>query len=454
MSSPFAGRSPLAGCSPVQRAYRYRFYPTAKQRLQLEGWFGAARWVWNRCLEFRTKAYRRRGESVTGVDFSRLLTRLKHTARYGWLRETPSTVLTQKLRDQDRAFANFFAGRAKYPRFRKRRTTQAIRLQLDQRQVHRTFDANDRRLVIPGLGPVKLKWSRRPNCAQCTDAPGCPHCPKPKTVTVRRDAAGRWFVSFTVEEALRTAGDAAPNLLVAVDLGLKDFITDSRGGTVAPYRALTRRLRGLRRASRTLSRRRRGSGRWHAQRRRVARLHAKVADARSNFLHHVSRRLVDENQVIVTETLNVRGLLRNRRLARAIADAGWGELVRQIAYKAEWAGRDHVQVDAWFPSTKRCSACHAVGEDLTLAHRHWTCEACGARHERDVNAARNLAQEGLRLLNEHRPGGTRLLRVEGETPGDVTALAAAEPAPVETRTVPCGAQAPTRRRRYGTAEAA
>ena len=145
--------SSLAACSPVQRAYRYRFYPTAEQRLSFEAHFGAARWVLNRALEYRTKAYRRRGESVTGVDFSRLLTRLKRTARYGWLRDTPSTVLAQKLRDQDRAFANFFAGRAKYPRFRKRRTAQSIRFQLDQRQVHRTFDANDRRRVHVQGGP-------------------------------------------------------------------------------------------------------------------------------------------------------------------------------------------------------------------------------------------------------------------------------------------------------------
>ena len=432
----------------MQRAYRYRFYPTAEQRLSFEARFGAARWVWNRALEYRTKAYRRRGESVTGVDFSRLLTRLKRTARYGWLRDTPSTVLTQKLRDQDRAFANFFAGRAKYPRFRKRRTAQSIRFQLDQRQVHRTFDANDRRLVLPGLGPLRLRWSHRPRCSDCTDAPGCPHCPKPKMVTVKRDAAGRWFVSFMVEEALRAAGPA-PNPVVAVDLGLKDLLTDSGGGRVAPLGALQRRLRGLRRAQRVLSRRRRGSGRWHAQRRRVARLHARVADARANFLHHVSRRLVDENQAIVTETLNVRGMLRNRRLARAIADAGWGELVRQIAYKAEWAGRVHVRVDPWFPSTKRCSACHAVREDLTLADRRWRCRGCGTGHDRDVNAARNLAQEGLRLLNKQRPRGLgRSMRVEGGPSGGVPAQAVNEPAPGETRTDS------TRLKRYGTAEAA
>ena len=292
----------------ITRAYRYRFHPSHEQRQALESCFGASRWVWNRSLEYRTKAYRRRGESVTGVDFSRLLTRLKATRRYGWLRDTPATVLTQKLRDQDRAFRNFFDGRAKHPRFRKRRTAQSIRLQIDRRQVHRTFDANDRRLVLPRLGPVKLRWSRRPYCADCTDAPGCAHCPKPKTVTVRRDAAGRYFVSFTVEEALHAPALRAPdcavaNRIAAVDLGLKAFVTDSGGHTVPPYRALALRLQQLRRAQRVLSRRRRGSGRWRAQRGRVAKLHARVADARSNFLHHVSRRLVDENQAIVTVSL-------------------------------------------------------------------------------------------------------------------------------------------------------
>ena len=444
----------------ITRAYRYRFYPSHEQRQALDGSFGAARWVWNRSLEYPTKAYRRRGESVTGVDFSRLLTRLKATHRYGWLRDTPATALTQKLRDRDRAFRNFFAGRAKHPRFRKRRSAQAIRFQLDQRCVHRTFDANDRRLALPGLGPVKLRWSRRPYCADCTDAPGCAHCPKPKTVTVRRDAAGRYFVSFTVEEALHASAlrapdcAVAPNRIAAVDLGLKAFVTDSSGNTVPPYRALARRLQQLRRAQRVLSRRRRGSGRWRAQRGRVAKLHARVADARSNFLHHVSRRLVDENQAIVTETLNVRGMVRNRRLARAIADAGWGELVRQVRYKAEWAGRTHIAVDPWFPSTRRCSACHTIREGLTLADRRWRCERCGAEHDRDVNAAKNLAQEGLRVLNEQRPGGTRLRRVEGGTSGDVAALAVSEPAPGETRTDPAGLSPATRRVRYGTGRVA
>ena len=433
----------------IRRAYKYRFYPTASQRAKLDECFGTARWAWNRSLEFRTKAYRRRGESVTGVDFSRLFTRLKRTRRYGWLNTngTPRTVVDQKLRDQDRAFANFFAGRAKYPRYRKRRTAQSIRLQLDQRRIASAFDAHDRRLVVPGLGPVKLRWSHRPHCPDCTNAPGCERCPKPKMVTVRRDAAGRYFVSFAVDEPRREYAPA-PRSIVGVDLGLKDLITGSAGGVVKPYRALARRQAQLRRANRALSRRKRRSGRWHAQRRRVARLHAKVADARANFLHHVSRRLVNENQVIVTETLNVRGMVRNRRLARAIADAGWGELVRQIGYKAEWAGRHHVQVDPWFPSTKRCSACHAVREGLTLADRRWRCEACGAVHDRDLNAAKNLAQEGLRLLDKQRPGGARLLRVEGETSGTEPARPVSSPASDEARTDSTGSG------RYGTAVAA
>ncbi len=157
---------------------------------------------------------------------------------------------------------------------------------------------------------------------------------------------------------------------------------------------------------------------------------------------------MDENQAIVTETLNVRGLLRNRRLARAIADAGWGELRRQVGYKAQWAGRTHVEVDPWFPSTKRCSGCHAVRKDLTLADRHWRCEACGADHDRDVNAARNLEQEGRCLLSQHLPGGARWLRVEGKIPGPRPARSGSGPVPVETRTDSA------RPRRYETAAAA
>ena len=434
---------------PVQRAYKYRFYPTAEQRAKLDKYFGHTRWVWNHSLEFRTKAYRRRGESVTGVDYSRLLTRLKRTTRYDWLKEVPASAYSQKLRDQDRAFRNLFEGRARHPRRRKRRMAQSVRLQMDQRQVRKNFDANDQRLVIQGLGQVKLRWSHRPYCPDCTNAPDCPACPKPKMVTVRRDSAGRYFVSFSVEESRREHAPA-PLPIVAVDLGLTDFLTDSAGNTVKPYRALARRLTQMRRAQRTLSRRKRRSGRWHAQRQRVGRLHARVADARANFLHHVSRRLVNENQVIVTETLNVRGMIRNRRLARAIADAGWSELVRQIGYKAEWAGREHIAVDQWFPSTKRCSACHEIREGLTLADRRWRCEACGTTHDRDLNAAKNLAQEGLRLLDEQRPGGARLLRVEGDTSGTVPARKGpdSEPASDETRTDS------TETRRYGTAVAA
>ena len=268
--------------------------------------------------------------------------------------------------------------------------------------------------------------------------------------SVTRDAAGRYFVSFMVEEALAASRSApAPKAVGAVDLGLTSFCVDTDGNRIPALRALSRRLRQLRRADRVLKRRRRGSGRYRAQQQRIARLHAKVADARANFLHQVSRRIVDENQVLVTETLNVGGMMRNRCLARAIADAGWGELRRQIAYKAQWAQRTYIEVDPWFPSTKRCSACHAVHAGLTLADCHWRCGNCGAEHDRAVNAARNLEQEGLRLLSGQRPAGSgRSMRVEGSTPGLLPARSGPGPVPHEVRTDS------TLTRRYGTAEAA
>ena len=377
----------------VERSYKFRFYPTAAQQAALRRWFGAARWVWNHCLEYRSKAYRRRGERVTGTDYSRLLTRIKDTPGHAWLREVPATVLTQKLRDQDQAFSNFFAGRARYPRFRsRRRHAQSVRLQIDQRRVGNYVYLNQKApeqcwLKVPGLGRVKLRWSRVPGGL-------------PKMVTVSRDAAGRWWVSFMVREAVEPLAESTR--AVGLDRGLKDLVVgaDHAGREVlrvAHPKPLARASAKLRRAQRALSRRRRGSGRWHAQRRRVARLHACVQDRRTDFLHKLSTRLVRENQALAVEDLHVQGMLKNHRLAGSIADAAWSELVRQLDYKCRWYGRDLHPVDRWFPSSKTCGSCGHVLDELRLERRRWQCPACGAMHDRDVNAARNILVEGMGL---------------------------------------------------------
>jgi putative transposase len=357
----------------IQRAYKLRIYPTARQLGLLAMFFGAARWVWNTCLAWRAHAYRAHGERVTGVDFSRELTWLKRMAPYAWLADVPATILTQALRDQDRAFANFFTGRARYPRFKRRRSAQSIRFQLDQRVVAGMFRAGEL-LRLPGLGALKVRWSRLPTGV-------------PKMVTVRRDACGRYFVSFMVEEEIHALPQKTN--AVGVDVGLKDVVVTSDGEKSGNPRYLRKYLRRLKRQSRNLSRKCKGSQRWKRQRQRVARLHARISDARQDFLHKTTTELVREHGAIAIEDLAVKGLCRTR-LAKSMADASLGELRRQLEYKAAWYGRELLIADRFAPTSKTCSACGTVQAEMPLKVRAWTCPDCGTAHDRDVNAAKNV----------------------------------------------------------------
>ena len=377
------------------RAYKLRLYPNTAQRQALAQWFGSARWVWNRGLEYRSKAYRRRGESVSWVDFSRLLTRLKKTPSYDWLGSTPATVYVQKLRDQDRAFRNFFEGRARYPRFKKRTHAQSVRLQLDQRQGQRLGRWKQGEIVIPGLGAINYR-GRHPHNA-------------PKMVTIRQLACGHYVATFTVEAEIQPFPRSGR--VIGVDLGIKDLATLSDGRKLDNPRHLQGQLRRLRRAQRSLQRRHKGSRRYHHKRQTVARLHQRVQDARRDALHKLTSMLIRENQVICIEDLHVKGMVRNRRLARAISDLGLGELARQLEYKAHWRGRTVIRVDRYFPSSRQCSTCGHILDELDLSVRDWRCPKCHTRHDRDVNAAVNIEREGLKTLV---PEGDRGIHARGE----------------------------------------
>lgn len=371
----------------IQRSYRFRAEPTAQQAVDLQRWMGAARWTWNWSLSWRTKGFRRRAESRTGVDASREITRLKALPGFKWLKAVPSTVITQKLRDQDAAFQAFFAGRTRYPRFasKRRKPVRALRFQLDQRQIHRSFVAGEQ-LTLPGVGAMKLRWSRIPGGV-------------PKMVTVRLRPDGHWEVSFMVEDAA-PASTIGQHEAVGIDVGLKDLVVTDRGQRFGNPKALAGKQRRLKRAQRALSRKvgsRKGetpSNRYRRQQARVARLHQRVRDARTNTLHQITTTLIRENQAICVEDLNVRGLCRGR-LAKAFGDAAVGELRRQLTYKADWHGRSLHVIDRWFPSSKTCSHCGSVNETLTLGQRQWRCTTCDTHHDRDVNAAINLRTAGL-----------------------------------------------------------
>jgi putative transposase len=362
--------------SSITRSYRIRAYPNGAQRRLLDRWFGATRWLWNTALAIRSEAYRECGLSLTGNDLSRWLTQWKRTPGHEWLAEIPATVLTQCLRDQDAAFRNFFGGRARYPRFKRKSTSGSVRFQ----DVGRDWTRGT--LGLPKLESLKL-------------AEALPEVTRPDLVTLSRDAAGRYHVSFSVE--VPKSSLPITHRVVGVDVGLTHLATLSTGEKIPNPKRYHARLRYLRQQQRCLARRQKGSRRREKQRLRVARVHARVRQERQCALHALTTRLVREFDLVMIEDLNVKAMARGIH-SRAIHDAAFSEVRRQLTYKSEWYGRILVEVDRWYASSKICSECQYALDELRLDQRQWTCPRCGVRHDRDINAARNILAEGLRQL--------------------------------------------------------
>jgi len=361
----------------LKRAYKFRCYPTDAQAAVLARTFGCARFVYNWGLKLRTDAYYDQHKRIGYHETSAALTELKKQPDTAWLNEVSSVPTQQALRHLDRAFRNFFEGRGKYPTFHKKHGRQAA----TYASTAFAWDASKRALKLAKIdAPLRIRWSRA-------------FTGVPTTVTISRDTAGRYFVSFLVEEEI----GLLPVLMteVGVDVGLKDVAVLSTGEKIANPKHLARSQRRLKRAQQSLNRKQKGSKNRDKARRKVARIHAQIADQRNDGLHKLTTRLIRENQTICVESLAVKNMVRNHSLARAIADVGWGEFVRQLAYKAQWYGRTLVKIDRWYPSSKRCGACGHVLDSLSLAVREWTCPACGVAHDRDINAAKNILAVGL-----------------------------------------------------------
>lgn len=365
----------------VQLRYSFRLYPSAGQRMALARAFGCARVVYNDALRARETA---RSEDMpfpkTGDLSKQLITEAKNTPERAWLGEVSAVVLQQSLRDLDAAYRNFFDGlkgkrpRMGAPRFKsKRDTRQSVR-----------FTANARWSITPGqklrlpkIGDVKVKWSR--------SLPSTP-----STVTVVKDSAGMYFASFVVETGPEEAlPETTPE--VGIDLGLGYFAVLCDGTKVDSPRFLRRAEKRLKKAQRSLSRKEKGSSNRNKARIKVARAHARVADARREFHHQLSTRLIRENQAVAVEDLAVKGLARTR-LAKSVHDAGWSAFVAMLEYKAARYGRTFVKIGRFEPTSQVCSRCGVKDGPKPLHVRVWTCGACGAVLDRDINAAVNVAK--------------------------------------------------------------
>ena len=362
----------------MKRAYKYRFYPTTDQVELLAQTFGCARFVYNSILRWRTDEFYLRKEKIGYTQASARLTAMKKEPDFVWLNDVSSVPLQQALRHQQTAFKNFFEGRAKYPTFKSKRHKQSATL------TDAAFKYKDGQLFMAkSKDALNIRWSRPLPC-------------EPSTITISKDTAGRYFVSCLCEfESVSLPITAST---VGIDVGLKDlFVTDTGFKTGNP-RHTAKYAKRLAMLQRRLSKKQKGSKNRAKARTKVARIHAKIADCRLDNLHKLSRKLINENQVVCVESLKVKNMIRNPKLSKAIADAGWGELVRQLKYKAEWSGRTVVAIDQFFPSTKRCSGCGYTLPKLALNVRSWVCPECGANHDRDVNAAKNIKAVGLTAL--------------------------------------------------------
>ena len=361
----------------VKRAYRFRFYPTPEQDQILARTFGCARFAYNHMLRLRTDAWYKEQKRVGYHETSALLTELKRQPETVWLNEVSSVPVQQSLRHLQTAFGNFFAKRAKYPTFKSKHDKQAAEY------TSSAFKWDGKSLKLAKMNePLNIRWSRTlPKAAKLT------------TATVSKDAAGRYFVSLLCDDTVSLKTEAAGQ--IGIDLGLTHFAILSTGEKIAAPNTFRKNESRLATLQRRLAKKQKGSANRFKAKLKVARLHAKIADTRRDFLHKLSTKLVNENQVIAIESLAVSNMQKNHCLAKSISDASWGEFVRQLEYKSLWYGRTLIGIDRWYPSSKRCSDCGHTVPKMPLNVREWICPECGSIHDRDINAARNVLTAGL-----------------------------------------------------------
>ncbi|MEG4346416.1 RNA-guided endonuclease TnpB family protein [Microcoleus sp. A003_D6] len=362
----------------MKQRYQYRIYPNFQQVRSLTKLFGCCRVVWNDSLALCNSADKLPSNGDLQKTF---ITQAKKLEQREWLAEVSNIPLQQSIADLGVAWKNYFdslKGKRKglkiqRPKFKKRNGKQSARFRKGG------FSIKHGKVYLARIGRIKVVWSR--------ELPS-----GPSSVTIIKDTANRYFASFVVEVNPAVLPDNGQS--VGVDLGIADFATLSTGEKVKAPKPLKKHLRKLRSSQRKLSRKKKGSKRRELARRKVARIHAKISDIRKDFLHKLSTRIIRENQTIVLEDLNVSGMMKNRKLSRAISDLGWRSFRTMLEAKSSMYGRDFRVISRWEPTSQRCSCCGQIGGKKELSVREWTCLFCGAVHDRDKNAAINIKVAG------------------------------------------------------------
>jgi putative transposase len=382
----------------MYQAYKFRIYPTAEQQTYFAGAFGCCRWFWNHSLNLCQQTYKDTGKGLSRSAIQGLLPNLKK--EYPWLTNAYSQSLQVVALNLSTAYKNFFDKRGGFPSFKSKHGRQSI-------SYPQNVKIGDSSIKLPIIGEVHCRIHRTLDGTV-------------KTVTVSKNTDGKYYASILVDDGLETPDSDANGKAIGLDVGLIDFVVTSDGSKYANPKHLKKHSRNLKRKQQKLSRKEKGSNTRCKAKRLIARVHSRIKRVREDFLHKLSRKIVDENQVIAVENLNVKGMVRNHCLAKAISDAGWGMFGTMLKYKAEKLGKIYIEIDRFFPSSKTCNNClHKVSEML-LNVRHWDCPKCHSRNDRDINAAKNIRDEALRILalgtsaaangrNVSQPGKTSVL---------------------------------------------
>jgi putative transposase len=383
----------------MYQAYKFRLYPTNDQKTALAKAFGCCRWYWNYSLNLCQETYKETGKGLSRFAIQSLLPNLKQENE--WLKDAYSQCLQSVALNLSTAYKNFFEKRGGLPKFKSKHGRQSI-------QYPSNVKIDGDYIKLPGkIGKIYCKQNR--------SFEG-----KIKTTTVSLNPDGNYFVSILVDDGKLTPNISTEGNAIGIDLGITHFAITSDGSKYNNQRHTNKHAHNLKKKQQSLTRKVKGSNSRNKARKLVAKVYSKIKRVREDFLHKLSRKIVNENQVIIVENLAVKNMVRNHKLAKAINDCGWGQFTTMLKYKSEWEGKTYIEIDRWFPSSKTCNVCLNKIDSLLLNVRNWTCNKCNTQHDRDVNAAINIRNEGLRILslgtrdtvnggNVRQPGKTSVL---------------------------------------------